>query len=76
MSNEVFIVGVGMTPLGKHLDKSVKQLTAEAVGAALKDANAEVGDIQAAWFANQSRSSTPTTPAPARAPRCYKRSRP
>jgi len=32
---DVFIVGVGMTALGKHLDKSVKQLTAEAVNAAL-----------------------------------------
>ena len=25
--NEIFIVGVGMTPFGRHLDKSVKQLT-------------------------------------------------
>lgn len=50
--SEVFIVGVGMTPLGKHLDKSVKQLTAQAVEAALADASAPLGAVQAAWFCN------------------------
>ena len=49
---EVYIVGVGMTPLGKHLDKSIKQLTAAAVEAALADAGCGVGQIDAAWFAN------------------------
>ena len=48
----VFIVGAGMTPLGKHLDKSVKQLTAEAVSAALLDAGADKSLIEAAWFCN------------------------
>lgn len=47
-----YIVGVGMTPLGKHLDKSVRQLTAAAVQAALEDAGATREDIQAAWFCN------------------------
>ena len=28
--SKVHIIGAGMTPLGKHLDKSVKQLAAEA----------------------------------------------
>ena len=51
-SNEVFVVGVGMTPLGKHLDKSVKQLTAAAVDAALADAGSGLGAIDAAWFCN------------------------
>ncbi|GAY22226.1 thiolase family protein [Sphingobium fuliginis] len=51
MSN-VHIVGAGMTPLGKHLDKSVKQLTAEAVDAALADAGIAREAIEAAWFCN------------------------
>ena len=41
-----------MTPLGKHLDKSVKQLTALAVDAALKDAGVRRDAIEAAWFCN------------------------
>ena len=31
---DVFIVGIGMTPLGRHLDKSVKLLTSKSVAAA------------------------------------------
>ena len=49
---DAFIVGVGITPLGKHLDQSVKQLTATAVNAAVADAGCTTRDIQAAWFAN------------------------
>lgn len=52
MDSKVFIVGVGMTPLGKHLDKSVKQLSAQAVAAALTDAGAQLADVEAAWFCN------------------------
>lgn len=48
----VYIVGVGMTPLGKHLDRSVKQLTAQAVDAALTDAGVRRQAIDAAWFCN------------------------
>lgn len=47
-----YIVGVGMTPLGKHLDQSVKQLTAQAVTAALGDAGCEKSAIDVAWFSN------------------------
>jgi acetyl-CoA acyltransferase len=50
--SDVFIVGASCTPLGKHLDKSVKDLTALAVGAALADADCTAGDIEAAWFSN------------------------
>ena len=32
---DVYIIGVGMTPVGRHLDKSVKDLTAVAVRSAL-----------------------------------------
>lgn len=52
MTSNVHIVGVGMTPLGKHLDKSVKQLTAQAVDAALADAQISRERIEAAWFCN------------------------
>ncbi len=48
----VYIAGVGMTPLGKHPEKSVKQLTGEAVVAALQDAGCGLDVIDAAWFAN------------------------
>jgi acetyl-CoA acyltransferase len=48
----IFIVGVGMTPLGKMPDRSVKELTGEAVTKALDDAGANVEQINAAWFSN------------------------
>ncbi|MDX3520578.1 thiolase family protein [Streptomyces scabiei] len=48
----VWIVGTGMTSFGVRLDTSVKELTREAVTEALKDAGAELGDIQAAYFGN------------------------
>lgn len=48
----VYVVGVGMTPSGKFLDKTMKQLTGEAVSAALKDAGCAVQDIEAAVFSN------------------------
>ncbi|MBO6782935.1 MAG: thiolase family protein [Alphaproteobacteria bacterium] len=49
---DIHIVGIGMTPLGKFPDKSVKQLTKEAVDTALADAGATMDDIEAAWFSN------------------------
>lgn len=50
--NGIYIVGVGMTPSGKFLDRSVKDLTRDAVGAALADAGADIGSIEAAFFSN------------------------
>ena len=50
--DEVYIVGAGMTPLGKHLDWSVKALTERAVKAALADAGCAQSDIESAWFSN------------------------
>jgi acetyl-CoA acetyltransferase len=50
--SEVYITGVGMTPLGRHLDQSVKRLTRDAVNAALQDAGCAQEDIEAAWFSN------------------------
>jgi len=55
-SCDIYIVGVGMTPFGKFLDRSVKELTREAVTAALTDAGAQLTDIEAAWFANAAQS--------------------
>lgn len=49
---EAYIVGIGMTPLGKHLDKSVRDLTKCSVDQALRDASIDRGLIQAAWFSN------------------------
>lgn len=48
----VYIVGVGMTKLGRHLDKSVKQLSALAIDAALADAGCAKEAIDVAWFSN------------------------
>jgi acetyl-CoA acetyltransferase len=48
----IYIVGVGMTPFGRHIDKTVKQLTAWAVEDALKDANCDRKHIQAAFYGN------------------------
>lgn len=52
MGNDVYIVGMGMTRLGKFPERSVKDLTREVVETALADARCGVSDIQAAWFAN------------------------
>ncbi|MCW5656966.1 MAG: thiolase family protein [Burkholderiaceae bacterium] len=48
----VYVAGVGMTPTGKFLDRSIKQLTADAVRGALADAGLAVADVQAAYFSN------------------------
>lgn len=52
MSQQVYIAGVGMTPFGKHLDASVKQLARSAVEQAMADAGCERQHIQMAFFAN------------------------
>ena len=52
MSHHVFIAGVGMTPFGRHPDLSVKDLTRQAVTAALADAGCAPSQLQAAYFAN------------------------
>ena len=48
----VFVVGVGMTRLGKMPERTVKDLTREAVSLALADAGIDANRIEAAWFAN------------------------
>lgn len=51
-SDDIYIVGVGMTPFGRHDDKSVKQLTAWAVEDALADSGCDRNAIGAAFFGN------------------------
>jgi acetyl-CoA acetyltransferase len=48
----IYIVGVGMTPFGKLLERSVKRLTREAVTAALVDAGCTIADLKAVQFSN------------------------
>lgn len=48
----VYVVGVAMTAFRKHVDSSVKALTADAVRAVLADASLSTGDLQAVWFSN------------------------
>lgn len=56
----VAIVGVGQTPVGEHWGKSLRELGAEAVSAALKDADLQradmliVGNAFGATFSSQS----------------------
>ena len=52
MSDQLFIYGTGMIKFGKHLDKSIKQLTGMALNSVLKDCSLEKKDVEAAWFSN------------------------
>jgi acetyl-CoA acetyltransferase len=44
-SDEVFILGINMTKFGKHFDKDVVDLGAEAMMAALADGGVSMGDM-------------------------------
>jgi acetyl-CoA acetyltransferase len=52
MSNDVYILGVGMIKFGKYLDRSVKDLTGEALHSVLADCGLGPADLEAAWFSN------------------------
>jgi acetyl-CoA acetyltransferase len=54
MSDDVYIIGVGMIKFGKYLDKGIKALTGEALDLVLKDCGLTLDDIEAAWFSNSS----------------------
>ena len=49
---KVYVTGTGITEFGLHLDRNLKDLTADAVSQALKDADLEVPDIQGVYFGN------------------------
>ena len=48
----VFVVGVGMTPFAKHLDRNIKSLAREALEKTLADAGIEKDKIEAMYFSN------------------------
>ena len=50
--SDTAIVGIGMTPFGKHIDRSLKSLGGEAIDAALADAGLEKSEIDMAFVAN------------------------
>lgn len=52
MTNRVAIVGVGQTKFDEHWEKSLRDLSTEAGGLALKDAGLEGKDIQALYIGN------------------------
>jgi acetyl-CoA acyltransferase len=49
---DVYVVGTGMTRFGKQPDRTVRDLSEEAVAAALADAGAEPGAVDYAFFSN------------------------
>lgn len=53
---KIYIVGVGMTTFGRLPNETVKTMTGKAVTAALRDANANISDIGAAFFGNATQS--------------------
>jgi acetyl-CoA acyltransferase len=54
--SDIYVVGVGMTPWGRFLDRSVKDLARSAVLGALADAGIDRGGIGVAYFANAGQS--------------------
>jgi acetyl-CoA acetyltransferase len=51
---DIFIIGVGMTPFGRMLDVDLKTMTRQATDAALADAGIDKSDLEGAYFANVS----------------------
>lgn len=49
---DIYVIGTGMTPFGKFPSLSVRDLTRDAVSAALSDAGCAIVDIEVACFAN------------------------
>ena len=52
MAGEVYIAGAGMTAFGRHTDRTLRSLAADAVAAALTDAGASGSDVEVVFFAN------------------------
>jgi len=52
MKQNAYIAGVGITPFGRHLDRTLANLAHEAIKQALGDAGVQKSDIQAAWAGN------------------------
>ena len=52
MRMNAIVAGVGMTKFGKHMDRSMKSIGAEAVATAIKDAGLNKSDLEAAYVGN------------------------
>ena len=52
LARDVCVLGVGMHPFGKFLDKGLKDLTRVAVWNAIRDAGIDANLIEAAYFSN------------------------
>lgn len=52
MKHNVVVAGVGMTRFGNHMNRGLKSLAGEAIGAALNDAGVGPGQLQAAYMGN------------------------
>jgi acetyl-CoA acyltransferase len=50
--NDAYVAGAAMTPFGKHLERSSRDLVEEAVSAALEDAGVGTGEIGACYVGN------------------------
>ena len=50
--NEIYVIGVGMTPFGRLTDKSPYDLVGQAVGLALSDAGCTPSQIGSVYYAN------------------------
>ncbi|HCE6396353.1 TPA: thiolase family protein [Pseudomonas aeruginosa] len=50
MSTPVYVVGVGMTQFGRHLERSLQSLADEALNVALTDAGAALNDIGQVFY--------------------------
>lgn len=49
---DVIVAGIGMTGFGKFMDRNLKSLSEDAVGAALKDAGTKASEVDQVIFAN------------------------
>ena len=52
MSENVYIIGVGMIKFGKYLEKGIKVLSGEVLDEVFQDSGLSAKDIEAAWFSN------------------------
>lgn len=52
MTPRTAIIGIGITPFGKFIDRSLRSLSEEAVANALKDAGITAADVDRVFFGN------------------------
>jgi acetyl-CoA acetyltransferase len=52
LNDKVYVYSVGMTKFGKFLDRSIKDLTGEALKSLKNDGDISFSEIESAWFSN------------------------